>query len=133
MIYYNPREFWRILFACHGSVIPSCVPHALPFAALGGGAAYMAHKGILEEDVNEVSLVCGLVMSLLLSFRLTFSFNRYEEALGIIANLQSTCRRLMARFCSCLAPDDPEAVAVARRVHRWLSLSCMLCKARCHR
>ena len=36
----------------------------------------------------------------------------------------------MARLCSCLPVDSPGALNTVQNMHRWLTLACLLCKAR---
>ena len=133
MLYYNPHSFYGVIFALHGSVLPLCVPQALVFAGIGALAAWLVDRGYLQHDVNEVSLLCGLVISLLFTFRLNFSFARYEEAVNAISALQGGCRRLISRLCAYLPPDEvssEEVIESVHRIRRWVILVFLLCNAR---
>ena len=130
MIYYNPLSFYALIFAVRGSVLPSCALHAFIFAGVGAGAAYLVERDLLSHDFTSISLLTGLVMSLLLTFRLTFSFNRYAEAVATIAGLQGLCTQLVAKVCGSLDASDAQQVASVLRLRRWLSLACVLSKLR---
>ena len=111
MIYYNPLSFYALIFAVRGSVLPSCALHAFIFAGVGAGAAYLVERDLLSHDFTSISLLTGLVMSLLLTFRLTFSFNRYAEAVATIAGLQGLCTQLVAKVCGSLDARSPVCCA----------------------
>ena len=105
VIYYNPHAFYTVIFSCTGSALPRCAPHALLFAAVGAGAAALVEYGFLNENYDQISLLCGLVMSLLLTFRLSFAFARFEHAVAIVSSIQSTSRSLLP-----LAPGTPRSL-----------------------
>lgn len=130
MIYYNPHSFYSTLLSFRGSVFPSCALHATVFAVVGTGAVELVEQDILHHDFNEISLLCGLVMSLLLTFRLTFSFNRYEEAVATVAGLQGCCRRLTAKLCAAFDAEDADSREAVFRMRRWQSLALVLSKER---
>lgn len=141
MLYYNPHSFLSIVFAVRGSVLPLCIPQALVFAGIGAFAAWLVDAGYLSHDVNQVSLLCGLVISLLFTFRLNFSFARYEDAIHVTSAIQGSCRRVTARICAYLPSEgragndtaddqDEDVVETVHRVRRWLILVFLLCKAR---
>ena len=130
MLFYDPHSFYKVVFSRRGSLIPRCLPHALCFGAIGAGAAYLAESGYLTQDLDEVNLVCGLVMSLLVSFRLSFAFSRYEEAVVCVGAIQSTARELVSKLCAHLEPEDAESAAAVLRVKRYLVLVFLLVEAR---
>lgn len=106
------------------------MPHALLFAGVGAAAAELVERGYITSDFNQISLLCGLVMSLLLTFRLTFSFNRYEEAISTVSSLQGCCRRLTSRLCASLDANDDASHQTIIDSRRRLVLVFLLCKVR---
>lgn len=133
MLYYNPHAFFSIIFAVRGNVLPLMVPHACCFAAVGALAAYLVERNILTTDFSEIALICGLVISLVFTFRLNFSFARYEDAVNSVMAIQGCNRRLISRLCAYMPrPEDgdEETTETVLRIRRWLTLTFIFCRAR---
>ena len=130
MLYYDPRGFYTILLRVRGTVVQSSLLHSLLFACLGGLAAELVSRGWLKTDVNEVSFICGLVMSLLLTFRLTFSFNRYGGALSAVSDMHNACCTSIVRLCGATDPNDAAGREIVARIRRLLTLLCVFSKQR---
>jgi predicted membrane chloride channel (bestrophin family) len=129
MRFYDPHDFYSIICTLSGSVLPHATVAALPFAAVGGAAFALENGEYIQQEHNELTLVCGLVMSLLLSFRLNFAFSRYDEAIGILSALESSSRQVVSRMCAYVEPSD-DAIQSVMRSRRWLTFILLLVRAR---
>ena len=83
-----------------------CIPHACIFATIGAGAGYLAEKHYIEHDINEISLVCGLVMSLLLC-------ENVERPINLSAHV---CFAIEERLRNAIPVSRPRSVAIAHRL-----------------
>ena len=105
--------------------------HAALFALIGAGAAYLAETGRVDRDFPEVALVGALLVSLLLTSRLSLASARHDEAVACISGVHSASHNLISQLCASLRSGaDDGAEGAVGRVHRWLTLASVLLEAR---
>ena len=132
MKYYSPGSFFGILFSLSGSAIKECVLPALAFAATSAGIALLHSYGHITGDYDAITDAAATCMGFMLSFRLSFAWARYDEAVTIIGDISGLSVQLMSRMCAFTTPDDDDTVQRIRDTWRRLSMVFLLVHYRLH-
>ena len=125
---YLPSDFWRVAFAIKGSAIPVTLERSLGLLVVPAGAAALAHFDVVENQVpSSVITPFGILVGLMISFRLNNAYGKWEKGSKCIVDLHSTTRLLVSRLCAIFEPT-PENVKSIEKVRRLLVLGCLSIK-----
>lgn len=122
MITYNPKDWWKLIFAFHRSdsfrvLLPGMVAVAVYTAAV----AYLENE-VLHASFKNPSLVhslVGFVLSMLLIFRTNTAYDRWWEGRRVWGSLVNNSRNLAFKLQAFLGP----AAAAERHLLRKLLLN----------
>jgi putative membrane protein len=117
MITYNPKDWWKLIFAFHRSdtfriLLPGMI----------GVACFTAVVAYLENDVWQTSFksttvvhsIMGLVLSLLLVFRTNTAYERWWEGRKIWGSIVNNSRNLALKLNAFLSVEDVEPKTMFR-------------------
>lgn len=126
MIKYNPKNWYKLIFALHKSDTLRILWKELVFiAALSLGLAYIvihfgSHIEILEKLISVYSLV-GFVISLLLVFRTNTAYDRWWEGRKQWGSMVNDSRNLAIKIST--LTEDPDTRDFFRRMITNFSLA----------
>ena len=120
---YDPTNFWKVLFTrMRDSALPRTLPRSIFCLLPAILASFLEHFDFLgDEPVGHdkwgfsgaiVTLPFGLLLSLLLSFRTSDSYKKWETACGACLEIQAGSDRAMSRLCSFVTEPKKKAEAV---------------------
>ncbi len=112
MITYNPKDWWKLIFAFHKSDSFRILLPAMVVVAI-----YTALIAYLENDILELQLknttvihsLIGFVLSLLLVFRTNTAYDRWWEGRRLLGNFTNHSRSLSLKLNTILAKDDSKS------------------------
>ncbi|MEZ4900429.1 MAG: bestrophin family protein [Spirosomataceae bacterium] len=115
MISYNPKDWWKLIFAFHRS---DTFRFLLP--GIAGVVAYTALVAYIENDVLHASfknttvviLLVGFVLSMLLVFRTNTAYDRWWEGRRLWGSMVNNCRNLSLKIDAFLPIDQVEPRAI---------------------
>lgn len=89
------------LLACRGSIFPNVLPIALLYALIGGVALLLwrrfpEYEDIIKENAD-MHHYFNLLVGLLLVFRTTTSYSRYEAGVSVAGTLKTSARTLVSQ------------------------------------
>eukprot|EP00043_Microstomoeca_roanoka_P012132 m.116446 g.116446 ORF g.116446 m.116446 type:complete len:393 (+) comp15402_c0_seq1:255-1433(+) len=137
MITYNNRQFWALLFRVRGTVYRGILLRCLIASIIGIFAALLQDRGVVgsgasylnESNFQMLYTFIGTVLGLLLSFRLSMAYSRWDEANVQLGSFRQSARNIVSSFAAYLEPnaDDPsEALAMLRETRRLIVALCVL-------
>ncbi|WP_428654018.1 bestrophin family protein [Runella sp.] len=114
MISYNPKDWWKLIFAFHRSDT-----FRFLFPGIMGVAAYTSVIAYIENDVLHASFknttvvhsLVGFVLSMLLVFRTNTAYERWWEGRRLWGSFVNNSRNLALKL-SAFLPKDHEKRAV---------------------
>ena len=113
MIQYDPRNWLRVIFRLHGSVLPKLLPRVVAVAVLGQLAVWANAKyGFKFAPV--VHTMVGVALGLLLVFRTNASFDRWWEGRKLLGAMVNRTRDLTRQVTNLIDGDD-DVTKVARQ------------------
>ena len=99
MIKYGANNFWSVLFSIRGTVFKAVFLRAVILAAIGCIFTFLRHgckvnektclPPHIDDRLSQFYTFAGLVMGLLLSFRINFAFNRWEGGVAALGAMNS--------------------------------------------
>lgn len=125
---YRPTDFWRVVFWRTGSAVPKIMPRVLlvlPFGVLAGA---MQHLEFITLDMQQFFHVPGLIIGLLVSFRLNFAYDKWERGMKCILDLHGRSRAIICKLCAYCGTDTQEKLDRIAECRRWIVLTCVLIK-----
>jgi ion channel-forming bestrophin family protein len=114
MISYNPKDWWKLIFAFHRS---DTVRFLMP--GIIGVAIYTAAVAYIENDIFHASFknttvvhtLIGFVLSMLLVFRTNTAYDRWWEGRRLWGSIVNNSRNLALKLQAFL-PEDKEIQSV---------------------
>ena len=70
----------------------------------------------------------GLIIGLLVSFRLNFAYDKWERAMKCILDLHARSRLITSKLCAYTILDSEEKLERIAECRRWMVLACVLIK-----
>ena len=77
----------------------------LPFGVL---AALGQHMGYITLDMQQFLEVPGLIIAMLVSFRLNFAYDKWERGMKCILDLHGRSRMITCKLCAYCGTDTQE-------------------------
>jgi putative membrane protein len=109
MITYNPKDWWRLIFAFHRSdTFRMLLPAIFSIAVFTGVVAYV-ETVILHLSFKNTTIVhslIGFVLSLLLVFRTNSAYDRWWEGRKIWGSFNNNSRNLAIKLNALLPKND---------------------------
>lgn len=110
MIGYNPKDWWKLIFAFHRS---DTFRFLLP--GIAGVAAYTGVVAYIENDIFHASFknttvvhsLVGFVLSMLLVFRTNTAYDRWWEGRRLWGSFVNNSRNLALKMNAFLPKDNP--------------------------
>jgi putative membrane protein len=110
MINYNPKDWWKLIFAFHKSdTFRKLLPAIIAMAVFTGLITYL-EKEILKIDFKNTTTIhslVGFVLSLLLVFRTNSAYERWWEGRKIWGNFVNNSRNLALKISELI--EDKES------------------------
>jgi len=105
MVDYDGKQWFRLLFVWHGSVLPRLLSRVFLCVTAGIVATYLYYKHGLKTPSIAHTLV-GAALGLLLVFRTNASYDRYWEGRKIVGSIVNRSRDLMRQIATFLPPTQ---------------------------
>ncbi len=103
MIIYNPKEWWRLIFAFHRSdTFRSLLPGIIGVALFTGLVAYLENDYFQATFKNTTAIhsMIGFVLSLLLVFRTNTAYDRWWEGRRAWGGFVNNSRNLLLKIAA---------------------------------
>lgn len=103
MVLYNPKEWWRLIFAFHQSdTFRRTLPGIMGVAIFTGAVAYLENDILKVEFKNSTAIhsLVGFVLSLLLVFRTNTAYDRWWEGRKLWGAVVNDSRNLAMKIAS---------------------------------
>lgn len=101
MVTYNPKDWWKLIFAFHKSdTFRQMLPGILGIALLTGAIAYLENEVFHAtfKNTTVVHSLVGLVLSLFLVFRTNTAYDRWWEGRKAWGSLVNNSRNLALKL-----------------------------------
>ena len=108
MVLYNPKEWWRLIFAFHQSdTFRRTLPGILGVAIFTGAVAFLENEVIKVEFKNSTAIhsLVGFVLSLLLVFRTNTAYDRWWEGRKLWGSVVNDSRNLAMKVASMVTDE----------------------------
>jgi ion channel-forming bestrophin family protein len=116
MVLYNPKEWWKIIFAFHKSeVFKMMTPGIIAVFIYTGIVAYLENVVFHATFKNTTAIhsLVGFVLSLLLVFRTNTAYERWWEGRKLWGNINNDSRNLFLKLNALLTyPEDKDTVRI---------------------
>ncbi len=108
MVLYNPKEWWRLIFAFHQSdTFRRTLPGILGVAIFTGSVAFLENEIIKVEFKNSTAIhsLVGFVLSLLLVFRTNTAYDRWWEGRKLWGSVVNDSRNLAMKVAAMVTDE----------------------------
>ena len=108
MVLYNPKEWWRLIFAFHQSdTFRRTLPGILGVAIFTGAVAFLENEIIKVEFKNSTAIhsLVGFVLSLLLVFRTNTAYDRWWEGRKLWGSVVNDSRNLAMKVAAMVTDE----------------------------
>jgi putative membrane protein len=109
MVIYNPRDWWRLIFAFHRSdTFRMMLPGMVAVAMFTGIIAYLENEvfGATFKNTTAIHALVGFVLSLLLVFRTNTAYDRWWEGRKAWGAYVNNSRNLALKLSSFSLTED---------------------------
>lgn len=109
MVIYNPKDWWRMIFAFHSSdTFRMMLPGMLGIAVFTGFVAYLENDilGVTFRNTTAIHTMVGFVLSMLLVFRTNTAYERWWEGRKAWGSFVNQSRNLSLKIST--LPIDRE-------------------------
>lgn len=109
MVIYNPKEWWKLIFAFHKSdTFRMLLPAMLAVAAFTALVSYLENDyfNVNFKNTTVVHSIIGFVLSLLLVFRTNTAYDRWWEGRKAWGSFVNNSRNLALKISSLPIPQD---------------------------
>lgn len=113
MVIYDPKEWWRLIFAFHKSdTFRMMLPGILGVALFTGLVAYLENEvfGATFKNTTAIHALIGFVLSLLLVFRTNTAYERWWEGRKAWGSFVNNSRNLALKLASFSLPQNDKNV-----------------------
>jgi putative membrane protein len=103
MVIYNPKDWWKLIFAFHKSdTFRMMLPGILGIALFTGIVAYLENEvfGASFKNTTAIHALVGFVLSLLLVFRTNTAYDRWWEGRKLWGSFVNNSRNLALKLSS---------------------------------
>lgn len=124
MITYNPKHWWRLIFAFHKSdTFRQLLPGILALMAYSGLMAFIEVDFLHLKFMNTtvVHSIIGVVLSFLLVFRTNSAYDRWWEGRKAWGSFTNNSRNLALKLHALLPKDHPARLSMAALIHNYLN------------
>jgi ion channel-forming bestrophin family protein len=111
VVSYDTRDWVRLLFRLHGTVLPRIAVRVLLAAAVGLATLLLREKVIDLSIPPSVHTLVGVALGLLLVFRTNASYDRFWEGRRMIGAIINDARDLARQTAGLLDQSSPEVRA----------------------
>lgn len=117
MITYNPKDWWKLIFAFHRSdsfrmLLPGMIAVGIYTAAVAYLEMEVFH--VTFKNSTLVHSLVGFVLSMMLIFRTNTAYERWWEGRKLWGSFVNNSRNLALKLNAFLPPDDTAARAMFR-------------------
>lgn len=108
MITYNPKDWWKLIFAFHRSdSFRMLLPGMVAVGVYTAGVAYLETQlfHVTFRNTTLAHSLIGFVLSMLLIFRTNTAYDRWWEGRRLWGGLVNTCRNLALKLQALLGPE----------------------------
>lgn len=124
MITYNPKHWWRLIFAFHKSdTFRRLLPAILSLAIYSGLMALVEIEflHLSFKNTTVVHSIIGVVLSFLLVFRTNSAYDRWWEGRKAWGSFTNNSRNLSLKLSVILPEKDPQRREFAGLIHNYLT------------
>jgi len=128
MIDYDNKNWQKLLFSLHGSILPIIIPRLI---LLGGIASIvvLVNRFVIKIDVNSVPwTIVGFALGLLLVFRTNTAYDRYWEGRRMWSGIANSSYSLISAVLGYVGNHDPKSRATQQRITHLISALPILIK-----
>ena len=128
MINYDNKNWKKLLFGLHGSIIPTIMPRLI---LLGGIASIVVlmNRFVIKIDVNSVPwTIVGVALGLLLVFRTNTAYDRYWEGRRMWGGIANSSYALISAILGYVGNHDPKTRAIQEKITHLISALPILIK-----
>jgi len=135
VIAYVPTSFWATVLARTGSALPYAMPTTFLLVCISIAAAALNvyfPVSMAVFDATPFYENTGVLISLLIAFRLNFAYIKWETGVRRVLELHANGRILVSKLCACtrreLHDGTPclETDGLLERFRRHVTLACVL-------
>eukprot|EP01134_Creolimax_fragrantissima_P003478 CFRG3478T1 len=128
MIYYGASNFWSIIFQRRGSFVNPWISLRASLAAISAVVAVIAanHGVNLMDGFVKVVTESGILVTLLLAFRLTSAFTLWDSGVRSAGGCADAARCVMSDLLAYSTTDKDMLAVKLRKVQRYFVLFMML-------
>jgi putative membrane protein len=127
MITYNPKDWWKLIFAFHRSdSFRVLLPGMIAVALYTAGIAYLENDvfHVTFKNTTMVHSLVGFVLSMLLIFRTNTAYDRWWEGRKLWGSFVNNSRNLALKLHVFLPPDAAAERAMFRDlIHNFIFAS----------
>jgi len=127
MVPYRARHWPSIVLQMRGSVLPGLALRLLVVFGIAVGASTL-HAATGFSIPSVAHTMVGVALGLLLVFRTNASFDRWWEGRKLLGLAVNRCRELVRQTVTLIDGDEPDLLAVRRRVQRHVAAFFFLMK-----
>lgn len=117
MITYNPKDWWKLIFAFHRSdSFRTLLPGMVAVGVYTAGVAYLETQlfHVTFRNTTMVHSLIGFVLSMLLIFRTNTAYDRWWEGRRLWGGLVNNSRNLALKLQALLGPEATAERALFR-------------------
>lgn len=117
MITYNPKDWWKLIFAFHRSdTFRVLMPGMIAVAAYTAVVAYVENEvlHVTFKNTTMVHSLVGFVLSMMLIFRTNTAYDRWWEGRRLWGSFVNNARNLALKLHAFLPPEAAEQRAMFR-------------------
>lgn len=119
MITYNPKDWWKLIFAFHRSdSFRVLLPGMIAVAVYTAGIAYLENDifHVTFRNTTMVHSLVGFVLSMMLIFRTNTAYDRWWEGRRLWGSFVNNSRNLALKLQAFLPPDAVADRAMFRQL-----------------
>lgn len=121
MIDYDNKDWKKLLFSLHGSIIPTIMPRLILLGGIASVVVLMNHF-VIKIDVNSVPwTIVGVALGLLLVFRTNTAYDRYWEGRRMWGGIVNSSYSLISTVLGYVGNHDSKTRSIQEKITHLIS------------